>query len=304
MWFLLMELLLEMTPFDLTHLIGDFFPDNETIATTFKQVLKRTKDNLFKDLGNFDDKYIELVEKGLEKVKVHNYTWSSANHHLARVMGAIDLLIYLDEEKLLNKPMLLIGHSHAGQMFALISEFMASKKFLQEILEVCHYDQSSLPYLWSICKKLKRNKLYINTWGTPIRYTWSKHKNMKVLHMINHRGSSFEAGKANGIFTTRDGDYVQQIGIDGSDTLATTSEHKEINRKLDKLLGIGNDNKYWLEKVKLRKRVPDTGQVVLIDYLDNSRFPNAHQTLFGHGTYTKYEKILFNLTTAIKNLLH
>jgi hypothetical protein len=64
---LLMELLLEMTPFDLTHLIGDFFPDNETIATTFKQVLKRTKDNLFKDLGNFDDKYIELVEKGLEK---------------------------------------------------------------------------------------------------------------------------------------------------------------------------------------------------------------------------------------------
>jgi len=98
-----------------------------------------------------------------------------------------------------------------------------------------------------------------------------------------------------GILHTRDGDYIQQYGISGTDILATTKIEREINRDLNELFGGGFDWRMWRENIKHRLRLHGKGLNLLIDYQDASRTkPNCLKTFFGHGIYTKYETMLFN----------
>ena len=293
-------------PFDILRIISETTSLSPTMQETIRQILKKSKNSLFKDLGNFDDEYVALIEEAINhSIKCHNFTWSSANHHLARVTGLIELLLYLEEHNLLSKkegPLFFIGHSHAGQLFALLSQFLHNSQLLSKILEITQYDKDSFGHLSSILKKLNKKKIDIVTLGTPIRYNWRLGKNIRLLNIINHRGSELLGGTPSGALTTRDGDYIQQWGVAGSDNNAVLKEEREINLKLDAYFGIGNQTKVWMNNIKHRKRVPHHGQTLLIDYKDSSKFPNAHQTLFGHGTYTRFQNILFNLETIVRYL--
>ena len=103
------------------------------------------------------------------------------------------------------------------------------------------------------------------------------------------------AEKSLGFWKTAGGDYVQQWGIAGSDSLASSSREREINRQIDKLLGPGVDPKGWIENVAKGMRVPEVGATYLVDYRDHSLIvPNFMKTVFGHGIYTRYECMLFN----------
>jgi hypothetical protein len=293
-------------PFDIIHFISNMMSLKDSLKQRLQDGLKKSKDSLFGDLGNFDDEYVEMVQQALNHgIKCHNFTWSSSNHHLARIRGTIKLVefIFSNIERIKSKtPILFIGHSHAGQLFALLSQFLSNKNLARTILETCGYDDYEIKQFLKLFKLLDSLKLDFVTMGTPSRYSWVESKNIRILNMINHRGEEMVGGQVSGAFMTRDGDYIQQWGIAGSDIRPPGKEDNEINLKLDKYLGIGSDFSAWSENIKYLKRVPDFGQTLLIDYKDNSRFPNAWKTLFGHGIYTRYYTMHFNIYQIVKNL--
>jgi hypothetical protein len=133
------------------------------------------------------------------------------------------------------------------------------------------------------------------TLGGPLRYPFAVTDRMRLLHLVNHRGKGELAENMLNLWTTAGGDYIQQWGCPGSDTLATTHKERAINRKLDALLGKGIDTRVWVHTVATKLRVGDVGQTLLVDYGDQGGFKiNCIPTVFGHGIYTRYRVMLFN----------
>ena len=101
------------------------------------------------------------------------------------------------------------------------------------------------------------------------------------------------------MMNTKDGDYIQQWGIAGSDLRAPTKKERRANDELDHLLGLGDNLTYWLSCAKYRMRVQNSGKTLLVNYPDKG-FMNAILSLMGHGYYTRYKAILFNARMIAK----
>ena len=122
-------------PFDILRLCDTLIPG---LSEKIKLRLKINKDQLFSDSGHFSKNYLNLIRQSMNpEVSCNLFEWSSGNHHIARVLGALDLLFFLTSEQKAfpkaSKIILLIGHSHAGQLFALISQMTENTIFLKEI---------------------------------------------------------------------------------------------------------------------------------------------------------------------------
>jgi hypothetical protein len=125
---------------------------------------------------------------------------------------------------------------------------------------------------------------------------------MKLIHIINHRGKDALAGSLTGLLNTRDGDYVQQYGIEGSDMLSVNPKEIKMNQKLDTILGQGVNLKKLNENIKMKRRLHVKGKHYLLDYKDDSVTPNCFMTIFGHGVYTKFENLDILLNILEENL--
>ncbi|HRA88611.1 MAG TPA: hypothetical protein PK992_11080, partial [Planctomycetaceae bacterium] len=84
------------------------------------------------DIGNYTDAYRvrfqELVGHD-PRVELFSPTWSGQNHHLARADLAVRLFHQLLLRPLLpDQNVLLWGHSHAGNAFALLTNLLANHK--------------------------------------------------------------------------------------------------------------------------------------------------------------------------------
>ncbi len=111
-------------------------------------------------------------------------------------------------------------------------------------------------------QKIRRVQLDIVTFGTPPRYGWGEGK-YHLLNIINHRGDEFLAGVIDTMFfVTKDGDYVQQSAIAGSDAFAKTGNEQILNKRLDGILGKGADMNVLFEKMKVRMRAPHYGRTI------------------------------------------
>lgn len=284
-------------PFHIISLLEENVPDSaKSIFTKFKEHCKRTGDFFAKDLGNFTQEHIELMQ-GLIKdsMSIHNFTWSSANHHCARLMACLDLIESLNAKNFKTKDrILLIGHSHAGQVFALLTQIIHNKNLQNFFFEVLASFEIEVAKYLPMIKKLKHNKFDIITMGAPPRYSWKTTPNIKLLHIINHRGESVLGGSLKGFVTTKDGDYIQQWGVEGSDIISPIKKEQEINKLLDLKLGIGQNLDLFKQNILLRHRLHDHGHHYLIDYGDNSKVPNFIKTGFGHWGYTKIELLSFH----------
>ena len=132
----------------------------------------------------------------------------------------------------------------------------------------------------------------------PPRYKFVINNKIKLIQVINHRRSDYFSGKLNGIINTKDGDYIQKIGVEGSDF--TTKNI--LNQKLDNILDRGQDLEKLKKNINRKYRFDAQGKILLIDLKDNSSYPNFLLTLFGHGSYTKKEIFLPLLEKAFKYL--
>ena len=82
----------------------------------------------------------------------------------------------------------------------------------------------------------------------------------------------------------------------GPEWPAPLAKDRELNERLDRVLGVGSDLRAWLRHVADGLRVSPYGHTLLVDYGDQARVvPNFWATGFGHAAYTRREAMLFHV---------
>lgn len=285
-------------PFNIVDYIESILPKFTLgLLTKIRIGIRKSANIIVRDIGNFTTEYEEVFKNITHnKINTIEFTWSSANNHIARVKAAIDLIenLYTNHPDS-NARVLLVGHSHAGQVFSLVTKIINNKKFrhnLEKILE-------SNEYLEKLHEEkinhLSQMSLDFVTFGTPVRYTWELNKKNNLIHFINHRGDTPFGGDFKGLFNTSSGDYIQQWGTAGSDLFSLNKRDELTNKQLDSLLGTGRNIHELRENISKKNRLHNEGMHLLVDYGDNSYFPNFIKTAFGHGVYTKIKFLTFHL---------
>ena len=287
-------------------LVPGLRPETEHAVSKLARSASR---QVLRDHGNFLAEYAELLGRGLaSSIRVERFSWSAGNYHLARLEAAIELTRYLDTSlgRLSQETparVLLVGHSHAGQVFALLVQMLAEVEHVPELFAVAEESGADIPLLRERLGRLRSFGLDVVTLGTPPRYGWPLWPGYRLLHIINHRGSAPTAGSIRGLLHTTDGDYIQQWGIAGSDLPAADAKARKLNLRLDAILGVGADTKAWRGHVRAKVRVPAYGKTLLVDYRDGNRLkPNAVDTFFGHAVYTRKRVMLFNFELIAEHL--
>lgn len=295
-------------PFSLLTSLQTLSPRvDATLTERLGRWLKSASDQIARDRGNFHRPYVDLFRAAVA-LPCSLFVWSSENTHSARLRAAAQLAHHLvqklDDLEDPDPPrILLVGHSHAGQVFALLLQLVAECQHAPELVRICGRLGEDVDWLLVHLERLRRIDVDVVTFGTPVRYGWPVRERGRLVHFVNHRGPEPLAGTLDGVPTTRDGDYIQQWGIAGSDLPAASTALRATNRELDELLGPGHAPSAWLELLEHRKRVHDGGLTLLVDYGDAAiRGPNFLQTNFGHAVYTRRSTMSFWLRQVARRL--
>ena len=299
------------------------------------EATKRNLDSIAGEIGNFTQGYVETFSKVVNQEKskqmsCERYLWSSRHHHLGRVEAALHLLEYLQTYKnsLALKPgqrILIQGYGHAGQVLALLSNFISpldvsNRPLIFQIL-AGHYENISqegdaLARLDRLFRMLT-DKSFLNgavldivTFGAPVRYGWDTAGIGTLLHIINHRSIRGDGKRwlakmelpqiAWEIPMVSGGDYVQQLAVAGSDAVPS-SEEQIVNQELREVLEPYDGFERWLECARRGTRCANDGQCLLIDYKVTGDIP-SHEHLYGHGCYTRKDAMLFNTLQIVNRL--
>lgn len=281
---------------------------------------KSLADKLAGDAGNFTAEYAEQLSVLInhstsEKISVRRFDWSSENHHLGRADGAIRLLLELfsrgDDS---GKRTLLVGHSHAGNVFALLTNlicatpeirnrFFESARWFYQIPVLKRIDTPIWNRARSLLKDASPHALCLDmvTMGTPIRYGWDSGGYKRLLHFVHHRPVeghpthrvSFPPS-IDELIHASSGDFIQQIGIAGTNFMPylLTLRNWFAERRLAKLLQSSIKNRDLIKRLRFGQRLHDEGYTLLVEYPDLEHVP--YRSAFGHAVYTRNEWMLFH----------
>ena len=285
-------------PLAIAQVMEDAFPVLPEIGRALRGFTRAQISRILGDLSNFPREYIDSFARATG-VSATDFVWSGENHHAARIQGAVRLAraLALHGGGTLRPGdrVLLVGHSHGGQLFAVLSQLLARARGSEELLAAAHARGEDLGALEDHLALLRRCAIDVVTFGTPPRYGWAKGAGFRLLHVVNHRGAAPRASSLLGFFHTRTGDYVHQLGGHGSDFPAPTATERSANARLDAVLGHGSNLRAWLRQLSNGLRVPPDGRTVLVDYGDAAAVvPNFLATGFGHAAYTRREAMLFH----------
>jgi hypothetical protein len=271
------------------------FPD---LARGLRGFTRAQVSRLLGDLSNFSRDYVDVLAAatGVEAI---DFTWSGENHHAARVQEAVRLARVLARHGGgalgPGDRVLLIGHSHGGQLFALLSQLIARSRGYAELVNAAAARGEDVLLLEDHLARLRACAFDVTTFGTPPRYDFSLGSRCRLLHLVNHRKTTMHPASLRGLLHTRRGDYVHQFGAPGSDWPAASAKDRALNVRLDRVLGVGTDLRAWLRHVAAGLRVSPHGHTLLVDYGDEARVvPNFWATGFGHAAYTRREAMLFH----------
>jgi len=304
------------------------FPNNDATKTQL--------DELVQDRGNFTAEYHQglqeaLSSSGATPITCVRHLWSSLHHHLGRMEATLELLHELTQlQQALqlneNHRILIIAHGQAGQLAALLSNFLGPEESFvrDELLEILgqSYSQSDNPqpalaYLKELEQFLEGNQtqtfpvLDVVTLGTSVRYGWNTNGIGKLLHLINHRplrsdGKTWLAKMdlpqiVMEMPMVLGGDYVQQLVVASTDTVPATPKDEELNQNLRENLEPFDGFERWLECARRVTRCPNDGQCLLIDYQDSGEGP-FEEHLYGHSCYTRLSSLLFQTRQIVSTL--
>lgn len=279
------------------------------------------------EAGNYTTEYARLFEaainaRGQPRIPVRIFHWSSENHHLGRADGAVRLIDELANSDFQpGQRVLLWGHSHAGNMFALLTNLLAAEHAaIDEFFEA-----AEIYYRWPIVgavdipvwkrveQLLHRQRpigpaaLDVATFGTPIRYGWDSDGYARLLHFVHHRPSeglpAYRAPfppRLQRVMHAADGDYVQQLGIAGTNISPSLFSWRAwlADRRLHRLLQEETGDASVLERFKAGAIVPQEGTTLLVDYgQQHGSIANHHA---GHAVYTRKEWLLFHAEETIR----
>lgn len=287
---------------------------------------KRVVDFLVRDVGNYTARYERDMSAALNEgsrtsnspLEVRRWVWNSQNNHVGRADAALRLIGELARRpNCAERRVLLWGHSHAGNVFALVSNLLsASETERGEFLARCR------PYYWWLgaapdehptwraaqqalvadFESTRRWQLDLVTFGTPIRYGWNLPPGCRLLHVVHHRRGQERARRATGLpfrwydaWAAREGDYVQRVGVAGTDfapCFIFRRGARRVDRDLRTMLQGNLTSGGWFDPMRASLRVADEGPTVAVDYGALRGGPLFH--LFGHGVYTRRAWMLFH----------
>ena len=265
------------------------------------------------DVGNFPVEFQERLQAYLGKTTVvHRFEWSGENLHTARARAAVELLDQLFQwHRQGEREVVLWGHSHAGNVFALITNLLDPQgsgrdEFFAVVQRLAHYESKSASS--GLSAKLQRVRhalddgadrdlrLSIVTFGTPVRYGWETLGYRRLLHVIHHRSASDLAETrvpfpptGDDLRRARYGDMIQQLGIAGTDfwPYVFSSRRWQIEKKFEQLLQHPVRRRDLWDRLRLGVRMPAEGRVLLVDYPDDPE--GWRGRLWGHAIYTSEE---------------
>ena len=291
-------------------------------SNSVRRVIQRIVDKVAGDVGNYTLEYARCLEAAMHRpgeprIPVRLFHWSSENHHIGRADGAvrlIDELASLDLQP--SRRVLLWGHSHAGNVFALMTNLLGGD--CQAVGRF--FDAARIYYRWPLVgcvdipiwsrvgtllagqtRPLGDVSLDLVTFGTPIRYGWHSGGYSRLLHFIHHRPAKglpeYRAPfppKLDDVMRAADGDYVQQLGIAGTNVMPSLLAWRAwmADSRLNRLLQGESPRRETLERFKAGAIVPDEGASLLVDY----GLPEGTiaQHLAGHAVYTRKQWMLFH----------
>ncbi len=297
--------------------LGRIFPAVSQFAA---QIDKSLIDQIAGDAGNYTEPYAQGFQAAISTgdepaIAVNRFHWSSQNNHLGRADGAIRLIDWLASRDHPGR-VLLWGHSHAGNVFALLTNLLAAdREILDRFFKAAQiyyrspwFRKTDVP-VWQRVRQrllddsqsLREIPLDIVTFGTPIRYGWDTLGCDRLLHFVNHRSHPADAPHralfpptVDQVLQAYGGDYVQQVGIAGTNLAPSMLAWRSrlADRRLNALLQPGIRCRDLVDRLRTGTRVAQDGTTLLVDY--GSPEGNLAQHLAGHAVYTRQAWLLFH----------
>ena len=306
---------------DLTGLHSDierFAPGfGRRIGGTWKQLV----DMFAGDMGNYTQPFADRLQKAVGKksadcagggIAVQRFLWTSENHHLGRADAAVRLIVELSKRTETGNRVMLWGHSHAGNVFAILTNLLGGntetrERFFEATAALVEQDEDwgramELLSSTSLPRALNPAQLDIVTFGTPIRYGWERRGYGRLLHVVNHRAlEGVEVPKvpfpptAAQLASAAAGDYFQQIFIAGTNFPPSIYSLKKwkTEGKLHLLLQSNVASRRIWEALCQGRRVAADGLTMLVDYVASGDGHAA--SLGGHAVYTRSTWLPFHL---------
>lgn len=311
-----------------------------------RRAQKALTDALVRDVGNYTSRYATELAEGLDgrrladlngaalgdeveserapgasSMTVRRWTWSSQNNHVGRADGALRFVVDLARHAPSDgRHVLVWGHSHAGNVLALVTNllaasdddlerfFTATRPYYEGLLGASPSASST----WNSARtllteprvraRLRAIPLDLVTFGTPIRYGWDSTGYARLLHVVHHRAAHVRPRRERGFpfglldaWRAYEGDYVQRFGIAGTNLApcwGLRRAARRADRTLHALIQAEVSSRGLFERLRPALRTADEGPVWITDYGDLRGGPLAH--LIGHGVYTKRRWMSFH----------
>ncbi|MBL9085392.1 MAG: hypothetical protein JNK76_26545, partial [Planctomycetales bacterium] len=216
-------------------------------------------------------------------------------------------------------------HSHGGNVAALATRLLAGEP---EEIEAffsaarCYFrrlwfTESELS-LWPKVEQMLRDaarpaipyRINVATFGTPLRYGWCEAATGRIVHFVNHRAvpglpehRTAAPRSVADIINAVGGDYVQQLGIAGSNVAPPFWMLRAwlADLRLHRLLQPHDVNwrNLW-ERICEGVRTAEAGRSLLVDYGPPS--DGIEQHLAGHAVYTRLAWLPFHMQLTAQQL--
>lgn len=299
--------------------LGRVYPE---VGSLIQNISKQAVDKMTRDAGNYTGSYAQTFEDAINlpgepRIPVERFYWSSQNNHIGRADGAVRLIdrLYCREPRPRGR-VLLWGHSHAGNVFSLVTNLLAAEP---DVLEE-FFSAARIYYRWPLLgcvdipvwrrvrllltkrrEQLEGTQLDIVTFGTPVRYGWDSDGYSRLLHFVNHRPTrdlpNYQAPfppTPDRVLAAADGDYIQQLGIAGTNILPSIFSWRSwiADHRLNDLLQPGLQRRDLIDRFRAGVRVAEEGTTLLVDYGLPEEGIGHH--VAGHAVYTQSEWLQFH----------
>ena len=274
---------------------------------------KNVADRVVKDRGNFPSQYVSRLANDLgspRSFSVSRFLWSGINNHAGRAFAAVDLHRYLGNLNLpRDKRIILCGHSHGGNVLALLTNLLAADlSGVEAFLEAVGEYAQTFDLQWQHAARdvvegprlTERHPLDLVTFGMPIRYGFETTGYANLMHFVNHRPGKLRAPyrvagpiTLGGMLAASHGDYIHELGVAGSNFSTPFSRPLwKCDRRLARQLAKDLSWRELPRRMAKGMRVAEEGHTLLIDY----RRPGGRwwRSGMGHAEYTHVERMLFH----------
>jgi hypothetical protein len=275
----------------------------EDAERVLRRFFKTKLDAWLGDAANYPPEYVRLFESAIGgAIPCVPFVWSSENHHIGRAIAAVRLVRFLASLAPLDdrpKRVLLFGHSHAGQVFAMATHLLEGGDGARAIAEAARACGEPIDDLDACIRRARKLSLDVATFGAPARYAWAASPRVRSMHVIHRRAPGRRVKSLRAFFRGDDHDGVQWLGTTGSDIPPISTRERRASKQLDGAFDAGLNPKAWVASVTQASHLPIEGHTVLVDYAGAHVARGAPKTLFGHAAYTRFEAMLFNARLVV-----